>query len=91
MQQSRTWTILGSAAGLIALIPLSILISRSAHPVTSGDLALVAITVLLGGVAIKLICDARIDRTDERVTGYVLGVRETVDRLAASLPKNPRR
>ncbi|MEV4388322.1 hypothetical protein AB0J68_21830 [Micromonospora sp. NPDC049580] len=57
-------------------------------PITARFVFLATVALLLGATAIRLLGDASaVDRIERRTSGHVEGVRETVDRLAAALPK----
>ncbi|MEU5965977.1 hypothetical protein ABZ777_32630 [Micromonospora parva] len=86
MRHHRTRKIAGwttAAAALLLLLILAVHAIDGRHPVTSDLFVLAGVAaILLGMVSLRLLSNDR---------AYVEGVRETVDRLAAALPKERQR
>jgi hypothetical protein len=83
----RPLTIAGCVTGVLALLLLAWLILhaiRTDGPMTARIAVLATADILLGMTSLCLLGQAT-----ARARGYVDGVRETVDRLAAALPKHP--
>ncbi|MGC4769173.1 hypothetical protein ACLQ25_09360 [Micromonospora sp. DT44] len=82
--RNRTMLIAGCVTGTAALVLLALLAMYAYDtehpPVTARYVLLVAVDLLLGATTLRLLASAL-----ER--GHVEGVRETVNRLAAALPK----
>lgn len=94
MHQHRKMLYAGGITGTIALVLLALLVRYafgSDHsPVTARFIVLTAADVLVGMISVRLLGDACAGtRIERRTSGHVEGVRETVDRLAAALPKGP--
>lgn len=92
MHHHRKMLIAGCVTGTIALILLAVLaryaLATEHPPVTARFVLLTAVDLLLGATTLRLLGDACAgSRIERRTTGHVEGVRETVDRLAAALPK----
>lgn len=92
MHHHRKMLITGRAFAAAALALLTFLafyaFGTEHPPLTARFVFLTAVDVLLGATAIRLLGDAcAVARIERRTSGHVEGVRETVDRLAAALPK----
>lgn len=83
----RPLAIAGCVTGIVALLLLAWLATHAIPddgPMTTRIAVLATADILLGMASLCLISQAA-----ARARGYVDGVRETVDRLAAALPKHP--
>lgn len=94
MHHHRKLKIAGRALALVTVALLLLLGSHafgSDHPPLTARFALATTVALLtGATSIRLLGDASaVQRIERRTSGHVEGVRETVDRLAAALPKEP--
>ncbi|MEU8329794.1 hypothetical protein [Micromonospora sp. NPDC048839] len=92
MHHHRKMLITGRIIATLALVLLARLAFYafgSEHPPISARFVfMTAVALLLGATAIRLLGDASaVDRIERRTSSHVEGVRQTVDRLAAALPK----
>ncbi|MEK8108624.1 hypothetical protein NKG94_34310 [Micromonospora sp. M12] len=75
-----------AAASASLLTFLAVIAWTAPHPpITARFVVLAVVVLLLGAISLRLI-----ENASARARGHVEGVRETVDRLAAALPKDGR-
>ncbi|MFG2059644.1 hypothetical protein ACGFI9_37100 [Micromonospora sp. NPDC048930] len=91
----RKMIIAGCVAGVAALALIAVLAFAAyragAEPLTTRFAVLCVADIVLWITSIRLIGDGITgQRIERRTSGHVEGVRETVDRLAAALPKAAR-